>query len=1241
MSKGASFLILLVFFLINKTAVHADVNAATGSFVVIYLYPESKTTTINTETWSSTRVSTVNGQLNTGKNWYVSKAPSGANLSILSVYYSPSQLPIDYEPIRMSSSSEGDWINDCMDELGFSSIFLNYMDEVRSCNSWNANYWGVSNAWSMFIVDSYNDADHKFTDGKSAYAYLGGPFAVLTWGNGGWINSFGNNHMQWVGAHEMGHIFRAADQYAGSNRCSYSWNGYSNQNSEDCPSGPYVSSIMRQDAATYPPISTSGTNIDYWAQGMFNWSPSSIPNNPTSISSLSHSLYSWSSDRTVDVSWSGASHQTSGIAGYSWDWTTSSSTIPDQTFDGSGTSATSFSLSDGSSWYFHIRAKSNAGGWNSGATHYGPFYIDGAPPNNPTSVSSSTHTTSSWSGNKNITMNWSGASDALSGVSGYSWTFDQSSTTIPDASQDGSGSSTSSSSRSDGTNHYFHIRTRDNAGNWNSSAVHRGPYWIDGTAPSNPSSFSSSTHSINSWSTNRNISISWSGASDGGSGIAGYSWEWISSWSAYPPDYTVDGSGNSTTSQSLADGGSWYFAMRTKDVAENWNDNNATYGPFKIDATAPPPPSIASSSHSTNSWSSDRTIDISWNVPNDGNGSGVTGYSFLFDQSSNTLPGQSVTGTGTSTTSSSLSDGSNYYFHIRARDAVGNWGDATHYGPFYIDVTAPNNPTTVSSPSHNTATWSMDNTIDMTWSGASDNLSGVSGYSWTFDQSSSTIPDAVQDGSASSTTSSPLSDGTNWYFHIRTRDNAGNWNSGAGQYTQVPEKLFRVFSNTTVGPYWIDATAPSNPTTFLSSSHTPNVWSSNRTISVSWSGASDGSGSGIAGYSWEWSTSPSTIPDETVDGAGNSTTSSSLSDGNSWYFHIRTKDNIGNWRNDASHYGPFYIDGTVPSNPTSISSSSHVLSTFSNDRTVDIAWSGADDGSGSGINGYSWEWTTSPSTIPDQIIDGSSTSTASPSLADGINWYFHIRTKDNAGSWNSDAVHYGPFYIDRTAPNNPATVSSPSHQVSVWSADRTIDISWSGANDGSGSGIAGYSWEWSTSSTTLPDETVDGTGESATSSSLDDGNSWYFHIRTKDNANNWSNAVHYGPFYIDGTAPSNPTSLSSSSHQLNIYSNDRTIDISWSGANDGSGSGIAGYSWEWSTLSTTLPDETVDGTGESATSPSLDDGNSWYFHIRTKDNAGYWNSDAVHYGPFYIDGTAPSNPTSLSSSSHQLNIYSN
>lgn len=218
--------------------------------------------------------------------------------------------------------------------------------------------------------------------------------------------------------------------------------------------------------------------------------------------------------------------------------------------------------------------------------------------------------------------------------------------------------------------------------------------------------------------------------------------------------------------------------------------------------------------------------------------------------------------------------------------------------------------------------------------------------------------------------------------------------------------------------------------------------------------------------------------------------------------------------------------------------------------------------------------------------------------------------------------HIWGIYLDHgiqtdfTPPSNPTGWSS-SHSISVWSNDNTIYIQWWGASDDI-SGVHGYSLVWDTSPTTLPDTIMDiiYTTVSDTSPPLADGNSWYFHIRTVDYADNWNpGALHVGPFYIDTAPPSNPTGWSSS-HTVGGYSTDRTIDMSWWGASD-SLSGVYGYSYAWTTSSSTIPDTIVDTTGTSTTSPSLANG-GWYFHIRTRDNAGNWNPNALHIGPFYI-----------------------
>ena len=53
-----------------------------------------------------------------------------------------------------------------------------------------------------------------------------------------------------------------------------------------------------------------------------------------------------------------------------------------------------------------------------------------------------------------------------------------------------------------------------------------------------------------------------------------------------------------------------------------------------------------------------------------------------------------------------------------------------------------------------------------------------------------------------------------------------------------------------------------------STTHTPLVWSWSAFVQVSWSGASDGAGSGVAGYSIQWDDAPLTVPDTVVDTTG-------------------------------------------------------------------------------------------------------------------------------------------------------------------------------------------------------------------------------------------------------------------------------------------------------------------------------------------------------------------------------------
>lgn len=90
--------------------------------------------------------------------------------------------------------------------------------------------------------------------------------------------------------------------------------------------------------------------------------------------------------------------------------------------------------------------------------------------------------------------------------------------------------------------------------------------------------------------------------------------------------------------------------------------------------------SVSSSSHpDQNASYEERNISLSWSKSN-----GATGFSYLLDQSADTVPAAKVTSADTSATYNDKGPGT-YYFHIRAQNGDG-WGGTTH---FKINIKEP------------------------------------------------------------------------------------------------------------------------------------------------------------------------------------------------------------------------------------------------------------------------------------------------------------------------------------------------------------------------------------------------------------------------------------------------------------------------------------------------------------------------------------------------------------------------
>lgn len=219
----------------------------------------------STEDWTSSEKQLVFNEIVNALNWWDQLAPA-ANLTFIYEDHFTNPLPTGVEPIRHSSFDytygEPRWIGDAMAALGYSGY---YFTQVRNYNNALRSSYNTDWAFTVFVVDSSNDTDNMFADGYFAYAYLGGPFLVMTSGNDG----YGPYNMDAVAAHEIGHIFNALDQYYNAAQPCTRTSGYlqvENQNSQYGSCASNVASIMRGQVYPY-----SAKLIDAYGTGQLGW----------------------------------------------------------------------------------------------------------------------------------------------------------------------------------------------------------------------------------------------------------------------------------------------------------------------------------------------------------------------------------------------------------------------------------------------------------------------------------------------------------------------------------------------------------------------------------------------------------------------------------------------------------------------------------------------------------------------------------------------------------------------------------------------------------------------------------------------------------------------------------------------------------------------------------------------------------------------------------------------------------
>jgi parallel beta-helix repeat protein len=221
--------------------------------------------------------------------------------------------------------------------------------------------------------------------------------------------------------------------------------------------------------------------------------------------------------------------------------------------------------------------------------------------------------------------------------------------------------------------------------------------------------------------------------------------------------------------------------------------------------------------------------------------------------------------------------------------------------------------------------------------------------------------------------------------HVRFRDGLGNANAAP-------------FTDQIV----VDTVPPANPTSIASPGHTTGLWSTDRTVRMTWNRASD-TGSGVARYVLKWDTSPSTLPATGSGVTGTSATSPSLRDGSAHYVHLRTRDRAQNWAPGAVHYGPFWIDATPPVDGG--------LTAVAGSAQVQLTWSGFKDATSGLAPATPYRLVVKVGGAParrctsgTQIFSGTAQSFGHQGLTKGLTYYYRLCAVDRAGNTSSGTV---------------------------------------------------------------------------------------------------------------------------------------------------------------------------------------------------------------------------------------------
>jgi len=545
-----------------------------------------------------------------------------------------------------------------------------------------------------------------------------------------------------------------------------------------------------------------------------------------------------------------------------------------------------------------------------------------------------------------------------------------------------------------------------------------------------------------------------------------------------------------------------------------------------------------------------------------------------------------------------LSPSTTYYFAIKAADEVPNWSamsnvitkgtDAEETPPATITDLSAGNP--------------GQNSIDLSWTAPGDDGSTGTASEYDIRYSTSIITEVNWDaatqvsgepspqaaGSSESFSVTGLNPATTYYFGIKTADEVPNWSE---------------LSNVASAATEAEPTVPDPPVLATPSNGAADI---SQPISFDWADISD-----VDMYQLQISVTSgfsSTVIDSDLTASGCNI--SGLDEGQLYYWRVRAHNDVG-WGNWSSVWS-LTTECPVPTTPT--------LATPSNgannlDIPVALDWSDV-------LNTTYYQVQVDDNSDFGSLVVNTSVGVSNysdSSLGDQTTYYWRVRAGNDCG-WSDWSTVRNFTTSDTTLPQAiSGLVAAPGD------GDDNVYLAWIATGDDGTTGTADlYDIRYSTSIITEanwdnadqvsgePSPQNAGTPETLTVSGLTTNTEYYFAIKVRDEAGNWSgisNVATTTP--VDNIPPATIDDLSAETG-----SSDGTVHLSWTAPGDDDNQGtVSAYlirysmdeltesNWNSATLYEEYVPPLPAGQAQTTIIEGLSAGDTYYFAIKASDDA--------------------------------------